>query len=158
LRRYREAWRDAKRLATAICQAFPLEKNYWIADGPAVRFLGISFPTRMIVVKLNDRSLWVNSPVAATRDQAGQLDAIGPVAHLVSPTPLHDWRLKEWATFFPRAEVWKACTLGDAPPAAWEADIERLLFRASVALSEAAIILTNVSSVKHTPRFLRPRL
>ncbi len=91
----------------------------------------------MIVVKLSDGSLWVNSPVAATQDEAGQLDNIGSVAHLVSPTPLHVWRLKQWATFFPRAQVWKACALGDAPPAAWKADIDQLLFRGSIVLSEA---------------------
>lgn len=111
-------------------------KDIWIADGPAVRAWGISFPTRMIVVKLSDGSLWVNSPVAATRDQAAELDNIGSVAHLVSPTPLHDWRLKQWTKFFPRAQVWKARALDDATPAAWKAEIDQLLFRGSIVLSE----------------------
>ena len=111
-------------------------KDIWIANGPVVRFLGISFPTRMIVVRLGDGSLWVNSPVAATRDQAAQLEDIGPVAHLVSPTPLHDWRLEQWASFFPRAQVWKACALDDATPAAWKADIDQPRFRGSIVLSE----------------------
>ena len=117
-----------------VLQSFA--RDIWIADGPAVRFWGISFPIRMIVVKLSDGSLWVNSPVAATSDQVAQLDNIGSVAHLVSPTPLHDWRLKQWATFFPRAQVWKACALDDAPPAAWKAEIDQLLFRGSIVLSE----------------------
>lgn len=110
-------------------------KDVWIADGPAVRFWGISFPTRMIVVKLSGGSLWVNSPVAATRDQAAQLETLGSVAHLVSPTPLHDWRLKQWAEFFPSARVWKAGALGDEPPAAWTPDLDQLLFRGSIVLS-----------------------
>ena len=115
-------------------------KDIWIADGPAVRFLGIRFPTRMIVVRLGDGSLWVNSPVSATRGEAESLEDIGPVAHLVSPTPLHDWRLKQWAEFFPRARVWKASALDDAPPAAWSADIDQLLFRGSFVLSEAEFL------------------
>ncbi len=90
----------------------------------------------MIVVKLSDDSLWINSPVAATRLEAAPLEDIGPVSHLVSPTPLHDWRLKQWAGFFPRARVWKASALGEAPPAAWSADMDQLLFRGSIVLSE----------------------
>jgi hypothetical protein len=35
-----------------------------IVDGPPVRAMGIPFPTRMIIVKLSDGSLWVNSPVS----------------------------------------------------------------------------------------------
>ncbi len=116
-------------------QAFA--KNIWVADGPAVRFLGIPFPTRMVVIKLDDGSLWINSPVAATRDQAAQLEDIGSVAHLVSPTPLHDWRLTLWAEFFPCAQIWKARTLGDVPPAAWKGEIDQMLFRGSVVLAEA---------------------
>ena len=91
----------------------------------------------MIVIKLSDGSLWVNSPVAASYHEAAQLEDIGSVAHLVSPTPLHDWRLKQWAEFFPRAQVWKACTLDDTPPAGWKAEIDQLLFRGSIVLSEA---------------------
>ncbi|MDQ2817067.1 MAG: DUF4336 domain-containing protein [Candidatus Eremiobacteraeota bacterium] len=112
-------------------------ENLWIAEGPTVRFFGMPYPTRMIVVRLVDGSLWVNSPVAATREEAGQLEHIGPIAHLVSPTRLHDWRLKQWAEFFPQAQVWKARVLGDAPPQAWKADIDQLIFRGSRVLSEA---------------------
>jgi hypothetical protein len=42
-------------------QAFA--KDVWIADGPNVRDFGVMFTTRMVVVKLSDGSLWVNSPV-----------------------------------------------------------------------------------------------
>jgi hypothetical protein len=115
-------------------QAFA--KDIWVADGPAVRFFGAAYPTRMIVVKLSEGSLWINSPVSATHDQAAQLEDIGPVAHLVSPTRLHDWRLALWEEFFPRARVWKAHTLGDTPPPAWKAEIDQVLFRGSIALAE----------------------
>ena len=91
-------------------------EDVWIADGPVVRFFGWPYSTRMIVIKLGDGSLWVNSPVVATREEADRLEQLGPIAHLVSPTPLHDWRLEACAEFFPRAQLWKARTLGDAPP------------------------------------------
>ena len=111
-------------------------EDLWIADGPTVRFFGTPYPTRMVVVRLNDGSLWINSPVAATSQQAAHLEEVGPVAHLVSPTPLHDWRLKLWAEFFPRAQVWKASTLGNAPPPAWRNEIGQAFFRGSIVLSE----------------------
>jgi hypothetical protein len=112
-------------------------ENLWIADGPTVRFFGMKYPTRMVVVRLGDGSVWINSPVPATREEAEQLERIGPVAHLVSPTRLHDWRLEQWAAFFPQARVWKARSLGDTPPQAWKADLDQLLFRGSRVLSES---------------------
>lgn len=114
----------------------PFGENLWLANGPRVRFLGIAFPTRMVVVKLTDGSLWINSPVPATREEAERLNAIGPVAHLVSPTPLHDWRLEAWATFFPHARLWRARELCDTPPSAWRIDIDQVIFRGSIVLSE----------------------
>ena len=45
----------------------PVLQNYgedvWIAS---VRFVSDSLPTRMIVVKLGDGSLWISSPVAVS--------------------------------------------------------------------------------------------
>jgi hypothetical protein len=38
-------------------------EDIWIASGPRVRFFVASLPTRMIVAKLGDGSLWINSPV-----------------------------------------------------------------------------------------------
>ena len=108
----------------------------WISEGPIVRFFGAPYPTRMIVVKLGDGSLWINSPVAATREQAAQLASIGPVAHLVSPTRLHDWRLESWTEFYPNAQVWKARALRNLPSPPWKADIDQMLFQGSFALSE----------------------
>lgn len=108
----------------------------WIADGPPVRFFGVPYPTRMIVVRLSNGSLWIDSPVTATRAQASQLEQLGPVAHLVSPTPLHDWRLTQWSEFFPQAQAWKARTVRDATLTAWKSDIDQLPFLGSRVLAE----------------------
>ena len=110
--------------------------DLWISEGPTVRFFGVPYPTRMIVVKLGDGSLWINSPVMATREQAAELASIGRIAHLVSPTRLHDWRLESWSEFYPNAQVWKARALGNLSPPAWKADIDQMRFRGSFALSE----------------------
>lgn len=136
-RRQQEDLVASRLMTNAMNHLQRFAENLWIADGPAVRFFGVPYPTRMVVVKLGDGSLWINSPVEATREQAHQLEQIGPVAHLVSPTRLHDWRLEQWAAFFPHAQIWKARTLGDRPPQAWSADIDQLVFQGSRALSEA---------------------
>jgi hypothetical protein len=63
--------------------------NVWTVDGPPVRFVGLAFPTRMIIVRLADDSLWVNSPVVVPHEVLDQIKALGIVKYLVAPTKLH---------------------------------------------------------------------
>ena len=81
-------------------------ENVSIVDGPPVRAMGIPFPTRMIIVKLADGSLSVNSPVSVSSEMLGRIKASGPVRYLVAPTKMHVWRLEEWHELFPEAELW----------------------------------------------------
>jgi hypothetical protein len=109
--------------------------DIWIADGPAVSVLGpLTLPTRMVVVRLRDGSLWIDSPVEVTGAEARQVALLGNVRYLVSPTPLHDWRVAPWKEVFPDAAVWKRPF--EAPPAAWAADLDYFAFEGSVFLSE----------------------
>jgi len=80
--------------------------NVWIADGPNVRDFGVLFTTRMVVVKLNDGSVWVNSPVPVPFDTLKRITTLGPVRYLVAATPRHVWRLEGWHTLFPQAQLW----------------------------------------------------
>jgi Domain of unknown function (DUF4336) len=77
-----------------------------IVDGAPVRMLGVPLPTRMILVKLADGSLWLNSPVSVAIQVLDRIKASGPVRYLVAPTKMHVWRLEEWHTLFPEAELW----------------------------------------------------
>jgi hypothetical protein len=43
----------------------------------------------MIIVKLADGSLWVNSPVSVPLDMLDRNIALGPVRYLVAPTRMH---------------------------------------------------------------------
>jgi hypothetical protein len=70
-------------------------ENISIVDGPPVRVFGVHLPTRMIIVKLADGSLWVNSPVSVPIQVLGRIKASGPVKYLVAPTKLHIWRLED---------------------------------------------------------------
>jgi hypothetical protein len=136
---------------TPVLQHFG--EDIWIADGPSVRFMFVPLPTRMIVVKLGDGSLWINSPVAASRETLDQIEAVDPVRYLVAPTTLHIWRLEQWHTLFPKAQLWRppkvprgfahiafAGLLQDTPPAAWAGDLEQLVFKENFVIEEMALL------------------
>ncbi|MBW2373008.1 MAG: DUF4336 domain-containing protein [Deltaproteobacteria bacterium] len=95
-------------------------EEFWLADGPMVRFLGFfDYPTRMAVARLRNGDLWIWSPISLTPELAEAVDALGPVRHLVEPD----------LTF--HAE------LGDAPDPSWGEEIAHVIFRGSFALEEA---------------------
>ncbi len=93
---------------------------------------------RMVVARLADGRLWVWSPIPMSDALAQQLEALGPVGHVVAPNALHHLHFAGAVARFPRAERWIAPALatkrpdlegcqplGDAPPAAWAADFDQ---------------------------------
>ena len=126
-----------------------IERDVWIADGASVPFFGFSYPTRMTVVRLVDRSLWVCSPIALSSSLADAVNTLGPVRHLVSPNKLHHLFLKEWVQAWPAAKLYAspglarrrrdltfARELGDEPDPAWATDIDQVIFHGSFAMEE----------------------
>jgi Domain of unknown function (DUF4336) len=124
-------------------------ENISIVDGPPVRVFGVPLPTRMIIVKLADGSLWVNSPVSVPIQVLDRIKASGPVRYLVAPTKLHIWRLEEWHGLFPEAELWIprhdpnaskrlpfACILGGMLSPGWAADLDQLVFKGNLFIQE----------------------
>ena len=128
-------------------------EDIWLANGPRVRFVAVSLPTRMIVVKLGDGSLWINSPVAVSDETLNRIQAIGPVRYLVAPTTLHVWRLEQWHKRFPDAQLWgppKAShrsshivftgLLQDVAPPGWAGDLEQLVFKGNLFIEEVEFL------------------
>jgi hypothetical protein len=124
-------------------------ESIYVVDGPPVRALGIRFPTRMIIVKLADGTLWVNSPVSAAGPLLDRIRKLGPVRHLVAPTKLHVWRLEAWHALFLDAALWAppqiprrfkrlpfAGVLQDDPPRVWAGDFDQLVFRGNLFIEE----------------------
>jgi hypothetical protein len=124
-------------------------EEIWIADGPPVYNLGVPLPTRMIIIRLGNGSLWVNSPVSLDPDKRRQIEALGPVRYLIAPTKLHIWRLAEWHQLFPEAELWAPPqipkqfrdwpfrgVLGQASPAQWAEDLDQLVFQGNCLVQE----------------------
>jgi hypothetical protein len=123
--------------------------SLYVADGPTVSFYGFPYPTRMAVVRLSDGSAWVWSPVALTDELFDSVNAVGPVRHIVSPNKIHHLFLAEWGERWPEARVYAPpglakrrpdlrfdAELGDEPEPAWEADIDQVIFRGSLAMEE----------------------
>ena len=123
--------------------------SLYVAEGPTVSFYGFPYPTRMAVVRLSDNSAWVWSPVALTDELASEVEAIGPVRHIVSPNKIHHLFLEEWAECWPDARVYAPpglarrkpeiifdADLCDEPDSAWAADIDQVIFHGSLAMEE----------------------
>ena len=126
-------------------------EDLWVVEGPNVRDFGIIFTTRMVIARLSDGSLWVDSPVSVTTDTLKRVIALGPVQYIVAATPRHVWRLAEWHAQFPGAQLWAAKPspltlkkgnlkftgiLTDATPQVWAEDLEQVPFRGNPLIEE----------------------
>lgn len=128
-----------------------LGPELWVADGGTVSFFGFAYPTRMVVVRLDDGGLWLWSPIEPTAELEEEVRAIGPVRHLVSPNKLHHLFLAAWSERFPEAKLWGTAStverfgtlrfsgiLTDFPPADWAGQIDQFHFTNSPFLDEVA--------------------
>jgi hypothetical protein len=63
-----------------------LAENLWTLDGD---WQDTSLRRRMTIIRLNDGSLWLHSPIALPEDQKQWLDRLGPVRWVVAPNRFH---------------------------------------------------------------------
>jgi uncharacterized protein DUF4336 len=130
-------------------QLIPLGDSFWIADGPTVSFFGFPYPTRMAIIRLANGDLFVWSPIALTPELKAQVEAFGPVKHLVSPNKLHHLSLSDWRVAFPESRLYAPpglarrrrdiafdAELGNAPEPAWAEDIDQVTLAGSFAMTE----------------------
>ena len=122
--------------------------DLWIAEGPTVSFLGFPYSTRMAVVRLAHGELWAWSPIQLGEELKREVDALGPVRHVVSPNKLHHLYMGEWAKAWPDAKLYASpglarkrpdlrfdSELTDEANPAWLDDIDQVIFR-SLAMDE----------------------
>ncbi|SHI70838.1 protein of unknown function [Shimia gijangensis] len=86
----------------------PIGPDIWIVDGPAIRFYGMPFSTRMTVVRLANGDIWLHSPTVFDRALADQIQALGPVRHLIAPNWIHYAHIADWQAAFPDTVAWAA--------------------------------------------------
>jgi uncharacterized protein DUF4336 len=141
---------DEKVLAMATL--VPIAENIWIADGNNVDFLGFRYPTRSVIVRLQNGGLWIWSPIALS-ELAGEIETVGRPAHLVSPNRLHHLFLGDWHAAFPGAALWGPAStirkrsdlpfqspLTDEPPAPWAGQIDQCWVRGSFTMDEIVFL------------------
>jgi hypothetical protein len=124
----------------------PVADDVWIVDGPVIEFgpafLKMPFPTRMTIIRLRDRQLFIHSPTPLTPDLRAAIDGIGRPRWLVAPNRLHYWWVPDWHAAFPGAQLYLAPRvieqggsriddlphrpLRDATGYEWDAEVETL--------------------------------
>jgi hypothetical protein len=88
-----------------------LAPNVWTAPVPN-SFMGLQLGTRMTIVRLSDGSLFVHSPIRLDDDLKRQVDALGPVGHIVAPNLFHHLFVGDFASAYPEAKTHGARGLG----------------------------------------------
>jgi Domain of unknown function (DUF4336) len=129
--------------------------DLWIAEGPLVRDTGLMFTTRMTIIRLQDGSIWVESPVPLDQETLNEIRDLGPLNYAVACTQRHVWRLKGWHDQFPETQLWAPGLTSiktkpdpipvkdvwtDTPFRGWAEDLEQLVFRGSFALKEVLFL------------------
>jgi hypothetical protein len=100
------------------------------------------YPYRAIVIRLDDSSLFVISPIQLTASIRTDVDLLGSVKYLVSPNHLHHLYLGDWSQAYPDARVYASPRLTskrkdltfyktlstDIPEPEWAGQIDQCLF------------------------------
>ncbi len=127
----------------------PFGPGIWLAEGPVVDFHSFAYPTRMAVIRLANGDLFVWSPIALNDALRAAVDALGRVAHIVSPNKIHHLFMGEWKHAYPQARMYASpglparrrdltfdAVLGDAPEPPWKDDIDQVALIGNLFLTE----------------------
>jgi len=137
----------------------PFGADIWISSGRDVVSAGFRYPTRMAVIRLESGGLFVWSPTALA-DVRAEVDALGPVRFIVTPTAMHSTFLAEWRKAYPEARLFAAphsrkrskhipfdADLGDAADAGWAKEIDQAVMRGNAIAEEVVFFHWRSSTV-----------
>jgi hypothetical protein len=100
------------------------------------------YTNRAVVIRLDDGSLFILSPIQLTPDVRADVDKLGAVKYLVSPNHLHHLYLGDWSQAYPDAKLYASPRLpskrkdltfyktlsADTPEPEWAGQIDQCLF------------------------------
>ncbi|TNC52304.1 DUF4336 domain-containing protein [Rubellimicrobium rubrum] len=135
----------------------PVADGIWIVDGGPMHVAMIPIPIRMTVVRLASGQVWLHSPVPYNARLRSEIEALGPISHLVAPNIAHWSFVKDWQRQFPEATTWAAPglrkrrqvkasgvrfdrDLGHVPPEEWAGDLQQRLLEGGLGLAEAVFL------------------
>lgn len=129
-----------------------LDDGLWTVARP-FKVLGLTIASRMTIVRLGDGGLLLHSPVRLDPDLRRELDALGPVRHLIAPNRMHHLFCGDYRAAYPQARLHGApglaakqpqlapdAELGDAAPQVWAAELDQVLVAGIPTLSEVAFL------------------
>ncbi|MEL7013205.1 MAG: DUF4336 domain-containing protein [Pseudomonadota bacterium] len=146
----------------------PVAKGLWLIDGAPITRAFVPIPMRAIVVQLQNGGLWIYAPTDLTTGVATELAELGPVAHLVAPTPDYEMQVGAWSAAYPEAQVWTIGNLkADKAEAPWKGQLHQLVVRSGAKRREAVFChrpsrtlffadLFEVLETKHLAPWVRP--
>jgi hypothetical protein len=135
----------------------PVAPDIWIVDSGPFHALGLSIPIRMTVVKLQSGEIWLHSPTRYLQSLHRQIERLGRIGHLIAPSTAHWAFIEEWQQQCPNAVSWAApgltgrrpvrkasvrfnAELQDCAPESWNADLDQLIIRGGLGVSETAFL------------------
>ena len=83
----------------------PFADEIWLADGPPTDVAGFRYPTRMAVIRLSGRALFIWSPIALDDQLRAAVEGRGEVRYVIAPNALHHLFLSEWRRAWPHARL-----------------------------------------------------
>lgn len=90
----------------------PVAEDIWIVDGPVIRFgmpwPKMPFPTRMTIVRIGERDLFIHSPTPFVPELKAEIEQIGRPRWIIGPNRIHYWWVPDWRDAFADAEVYLA--------------------------------------------------
>jgi hypothetical protein len=133
----------------------PVAEGVFIVDSGPLRIMGLPLPVRMTVVRLASGEVLLHSPTRYDPRLRDQIQAVGPIRHLVAPNVAHWSFLKDWQRECPDAVTWAAPGLRersqvkasgvrvdhDLPERSrpeWAADIEQVIVPGAAGFREVA--------------------
>jgi hypothetical protein len=127
--------------------------DLWTVEHP-MRFPGgVHLPARMTIVRLPDGDLLLHSPIPIDDALAAEIDALGPVAHVIAPSLMHHAFVPKALARYPQAlltaapglaekcpELPVADVLADEAPPAWAGVIDQVVIRGAPRLNEVVFL------------------
>lgn len=142
--------------AAATPRLRELAPDLWVLDHP-LRLLGLAVGARMTVIRLTSGDLFLHSPVPLGDAARAELDALGPVRHVVAPSKVHHFFVAACREAYPDASFYAAPglpekrpklrfdeVLSDTAPPAWAGQIRQVVFQGAPYVSE--VVFFHVAS------------
>ena len=133
----------------------PVTEDLFIVDSGPLRIMGLPLPVRMTVIRLANGDVLMHSPTRFDARLKAEIEAIGPIRHLVAPNIAHWSFLQDWQRECPQATTWAAPglrqrsqvkasgvrldrDLPDASPPEWAGEIEQAIIPGAAGFREVA--------------------